>query len=110
LAKIVLTESTAKAAAFAPSDPTGGKRMSVNADRPQLLSLIRDTLAEIVDDPGLSLTEASNAQDVPYLDSINHMKLIIILEEELGVRFEADEIAEIQNVGQLIDAIQERQH
>lgn len=74
-------------------------------DRTALLALIRDNLSEIVEDPDLEITEASNADDVPDWDSINHVKLIIILEGELGIRFEADEIAEIQNVGQLIDAI-----
>ncbi len=77
-------------------------------DRAQLLTMIRDALAEIVDDRRLELSEASNAEDVPDWDSINHVKLIIVLEEELGIRFEADEIAEIQNVGQLIDAVQKR--
>jgi acyl carrier protein len=76
--------------------------------RNDLLVKIRDILADVVDDDALQLTEATTADTVPDWDSINHVKLLIGLESELGFRFESDEVSGLQNVGALIDVIQKK--
>jgi acyl carrier protein len=42
---------------------------------------------------------------VPGWDSVNHVKLILAIEAEYGLRLEADEITEPENVGALVDLI-----
>ena len=74
--------------------------------RAELLEVIRDILADIVDQESLHLTEATTADEVADWDSINHVKLILGLEQELGIRFDAAEIENLSNVGQFIDVIQ----
>jgi acyl carrier protein len=77
-----------------------------NKSRTEILATIRDVLAEVVEDDSLQLTEQSSADDVADWDSINHVKLLIGLESELGFRFSTDEVSGLKNVGELIDVVQ----
>lgn len=74
--------------------------------REDLLAKIRTTLADLLDNNDLQLSELTVADDVDDWDSINHVRLLIELERELGFRFSADEAGGLKNVGELIDLIQ----
>jgi len=76
--------------------------------RGDLLTTIRDILADVIEDDSLQLSERTTAEDVADWDSINHVKLLIALESELGFRFDTDEVDGLQNVGELIDLIQKK--
>jgi acyl carrier protein len=74
--------------------------------RADVLSKITEILSEVIDSPQLQLTEESTADGVEDWDSVNHVKLLIALESDLGIQFGTDEVNGIKNVGGLIDAIQ----
>jgi acyl carrier protein len=76
--------------------------------RSEILTTIRDVLADVVDDPSLQISESTTADDVPDWDSINHVKLLIGLESDLGFRFETQEVSGLKNVGELIDVVQKK--
>jgi acyl carrier protein len=80
--------------------------MAARLTRAELLAKIRDVLSEIVDDASLRLSETTSADDVADWDSINHVKLLIALESDLGFRFDTDEVGRLQTVGDLIDLIE----
>ena len=74
--------------------------------REDLLAKIRTTLADLLDNKELQLSESTVADDVDDWDSINHVRLLIELERQLGFRFRADEAGGLKNVGELIDLVQ----
>jgi acyl carrier protein len=74
--------------------------------RTEILATIRDVLADVVDNPSLQISEQTTAEDVADWDSINHVKLLIGLESEMGFRFNTDEVSGLKNVGALIDIVQ----
>ena len=74
--------------------------------REDLLAKIRTTLADLLDNNELQLSESTVADDVDDWDSINHVRLLIELERQLGFRFRADEAGGLKNVGELIDLVQ----
>jgi acyl carrier protein len=76
--------------------------------REYLLAKITDVLAEVIDDPTLHLSEATMADEVSEWDSINHVKLLLGLESDLGFQFAADEVSGLRKVGDLIDLIQKK--
>ena len=78
----------------------------MNVTRADVLSKITEILSEVIDSPQLQLTEESTADGVEDWDSVNHVKLLIALESDLGIQFGTDEVNGIKNVGGLIDAIQ----
>ena len=56
----------------------------------------------------LQLTHDLSAQDVPGWDSLNHVNLIISIENEFGIRFSNTEISSLENVGQLMQLIDKK--
>ena len=49
----------------------------------------------------IQLRDDLTARDVDGWDSLNHVNLMILIEEEFGVRFTTNEVATLQNVGEL---------
>jgi acyl carrier protein len=49
----------------------------------------------------LTLNDDMVATDVPGWDSFNHINLMISIEEEFGIKFTNEEVAKMQNVGEL---------
>jgi acyl carrier protein len=76
--------------------------------REELLLTIRNILADVLDNDSLQLTEASTADEVADWDSINQVKLLIGLENELKFRFSSNEVEGLKNVGALIDVVERK--
>lgn len=71
----------------------------------EILNLIAERLADILELDSVELTPTSNANDFAEWDSINHVRLMISLETTLGIRFDSSEVGMIDNVGQLVELI-----
>jgi acyl carrier protein len=82
--------------------------MNDRPTRQQLLGIIQNILADVLDNESLQLTEESTAEQVPDWDSINQVKLLIGLENELNFRFSSQEVEGLNNVGALIDLVQRK--
>jgi len=82
----------------------GGASMT----RDEVRATVRDILADLVDDPELVLADDTTADDVADWDSINHVRLLIALEEDLGFRFTNEEAEGLSNVGELVDLVQRK--
>jgi acyl carrier protein len=55
----------------------------------------------LFNDPSLALRDDLTARDVDGWDSLNHVNLMILIEEEFGVRFTTAEVSGLQDVGEL---------
>ncbi len=82
--------------------------MAIQLTRRDILARIQGILAEVTDNEALQVTEGTTANDVPDWDSINHVKLLIGLETDLGFRFETAEVTGLHNVGELIDLVEKK--
>jgi acyl carrier protein len=67
---------------------------------------LQEIFRQIFDDDGLVITPATSRRDVADWDSVAHVKLILSLEEEFGIRFTEDEVSSIQTVAELLDAVE----
>lgn len=74
-------------------------------NRDEILPRLNELMRDIFDEPDLNVTDETRADDVADWDSANHVRLVVALEEEFGIRFETEEIATPQNVGELVDLI-----
>lgn len=66
--------------------------------------VFRDTLD--VDD--LVLTPQLTAHDVEKWDSLNHILLVVAVEQKFGIKFSTGEIDGLENVGQFIELIERK--
>jgi acyl carrier protein len=70
-----------------------------------LMERLTDVFREIFDDDRLALRDETVAADVPDWDSVNHVKLVVAIEESFGVEFSNREIAGWENVGDIRRAL-----
>lgn len=67
----------------------------------RIYALVRDVFV----DPTLQLTRQTTAADVAGWDSLSHVRLLMTIERELGIRFSPAEGAKPRNVGELADLV-----
>lgn len=79
--------------------------MPTTAERPVFAELV-DIFRAVLGDPGLELTPHTTADDVPGWDSMAHITLIVEAECRFGVQFQIAEIESLQNLGELVQAIE----
>jgi|MEHZ01.4.fsa_nt_MEHZ011091739.1_3 acyl carrier protein len=63
---------------------------------------------EVFDQPELKIFDEMVAQDVPDWDSLNHITLVVSLEEEFNLKFTTKEVMSWKNVGEMLDTLTER--
>lgn len=72
----------------------------------QIQERVQKVFREVFDAPALLVTASTTAADIPEWDSIEHINLIIALEEEFGVEFTSAEVTSMSCVGDLYIALQ----
>jgi acyl carrier protein len=70
------------------------------------LFALQEIFRQVFDDDGLVVTPDAGRLDVADWDSVAHVKLILSLEEEFGIRFTEDEVTSMQTVGDLLAGIE----
>ena len=69
---------------------------------PQLTAVFRD----VFDDHGLLVTPTTTAADIEEWDSLNHIRLVMSVEQKFGLSFSAAEVGALKNVGEFAQLIQ----
>jgi acyl carrier protein len=70
-----------------------------------LMERLQDVFREVFDDDALEIRDETVAGDVDEWDSLNHVKLVVAIEESFGVQFANREIAAWENVGDMRKAL-----
>lgn len=65
---------------------------------------VRDIIASFFSIDPDTVTGTTTSDDISGWDSTTHVGLILTLEEELGIEFSVDQVADFDNVGELIEA------
>ena len=74
----------------------------------EILQSLTPIFREVFDDHSLVLTNELSAKDVENWDSLNHITLIVEIEELTGVSFTTDELVNAQNVGDFVQLLVEK--
>jgi acyl carrier protein len=79
-------------------------------NRDEIYSKLTVILRDVFDDESLQPVDSMTSDDVPEWDSTNHVRLMVAIESEFGIRFETEEITAPENVGGIVDLIQSKLH
>lgn len=71
----------------------------------EVLDRLQPLFRDVLDDDSLVITRDSNAENTPNWDSLAHINLIEVVEDEFKVKFALGELEELKNVGDLVDLI-----
>jgi acyl carrier protein len=77
-------------------------------DKAEILSKVRDTIADVLDLPELTVTMQTTAENVEGWDSFNHINIVVAIEREFGIKVHTAEIEELRNVGELVELIDKK--
>lgn len=66
---------------------------------------VQNVFREVFDIPDLSIFREMQAKDVEGWDSLNHITLIMTLEDTFKVKFSTREVMGFQNVGEMMDCL-----
>lgn len=91
-----------------PKLPDNEKGMVNNMMREEILVNLTKVFREEFDNESIVLTEETTADDVEEWDSLEHINLIVAVEEEFGIKFTMSEVTGMKNVGKMVDIIEER--
>ena len=74
-------------------------------DDTQALDQLSAILRDILDEPAITLTRATTAQDVTGWDSMVNITFVVEVERHFGIKFKTAEVEEMHDVGAMIDLI-----
>lgn len=77
-------------------------------DKAEVLSQVREILADVLDLPDLAVTEQTTAEDVEGWDSFNHINIVVAIESKFGIKFHTAEVEELRNVGDLVELVEKK--
>jgi len=75
----------------------------------ELTRRIRRVLSQVLDLDSDSIPDELHRENVDGWDSLNHLRLVTALEEELGVRFTMREVGEMSNLARIREIVEARQ-
>lgn len=77
-------------------------------DRNDMLKQINEIFVDVLDNEDVVITETATADDVEDWDSLSHIQLVVAIEKHFKIRFTSKEIQSWNNVGEMINCIQEK--
>lgn len=69
---------------------------------------IRKIIAEILKVDEDMIREDTAIGDIPSWDSLNQMRILSVIESELGIQFTADVMLEMEDFSDIVHAVEER--
>ena len=74
-------------------------------NRNELFQKIQNIFRDIFDDEDLNIEESTNSSTIDDWDSLNHINLVVAIENEMNIKFNFDELSTLEDVGAMIDLI-----
>jgi acyl carrier protein len=75
---------------------------------PELYAGLNDIFRQVLDDDTIDLKPSMTADDVEGWDSMNHIFIVVEIEKRFGIKFQAAEMEELKNVGELAALVRQK--
>lgn len=77
-------------------------------DRHVILLQIQSVIRQALKQQDITLTEQTTAKDIRGWDSLTHMAVMVAIEQHFECKFSFMEMINMDNVGSMIDCLQEK--
>lgn len=77
-------------------------------ERSTIIERLVAVMEDVFDLDEVEYRDELNAADIGEWDSLSNIRFIVAVEREFGIRLTNSEIGALQNVGQLVDTIEDK--
>ena len=74
----------------------------------EILNRMNIVISDILDLKELSLSKNMVASDIEGWDSLNHINIIVAMENEFNIKFTLNDIKNLKNIGDLIQLVENK--
>lgn len=74
-------------------------------DKNEIITRVNAIFQDVFDDDSIVIEPTTSAKDIIGWDSLTHITLVGAIEDEFDIRFDMNEVPHMQNVSEMIDAI-----
>lgn len=71
----------------------------------EILAKLQNICEVVFDKYDGKITPSTSAKDISQWDSLANVQIMVMVEQEFRVKFSTDEIANLQDIGQIVEAI-----
>lgn len=75
----------------------------------EIYEALDEVFQEVFDDESIHVEATTTADDIEDWDSLEHINLVVAIENRFGIKFNMNEVTTMKNVGEMVDIILERQ-
>lgn len=76
--------------------------------RNEIYETLNKVFQEVFDDETITVKEETTSADIEDWDSLEHINLIVAVEQCFGIKFNMGEVTTMKNVGAMVELISER--
>ena len=76
--------------------------------REEIFNGLDEVFQDVFDDESIHVTDETTADDIEDWDSLEHINLVVAIENKFGIKFNMNEVTSFKNVGEMVDIIVER--
>ena len=73
--------------------------------REEVYKELNEVFRDVFDDESIVVVDETTANDIEDWDSLEHINLVVAVENNFGVKFNMGEVAALKNVGAMVDLI-----
>jgi len=73
-----------------------------------ILNKLQEIFRDVFDDETIVLTNETTQDDIEDWDSLEHINLVVAIENHFNVKFNMGEVTAFKNVGEMVDKIIEK--
>ncbi len=77
-------------------------------NRAEIFEEVQKIFRKVFDDEQLEIRDSTYSGDIEDWDSLEHINLIVAMEKRFQLKFDIQEVGELENVGEMIDLIERR--
>lgn len=78
------------------------KKMS----RTEILKNIQEIICDVLDDETIQITEETAVNDIKDWDSVAHMTIMAMIENEFGIQMDINEIVKVKTIKEILNSVE----
>ena len=77
-------------------------------EREEVFERLNKVFQDVFDDDSIVVTDETTSADIEDWDSLEHINLVVAVEQEFGMKFNMNEVTTMKNVGEMVGIILSR--